>query len=187
MHHPTLEAICGPMFAGKTTLLIARIDEAGRQGVPVVACRPRADTRSFPDALTAHDGARRPAVMVGEAGEILRVAPGPGGLVVIDEAHFFGDGLIDPVKLLLARGVSVTAGGVDTDHRGRPFAPFPWLLCEADRVLKVRGVCAECGGPSARSHRLSAGDEAIAVGGEESYRALCRGCFERATGGRALH
>lgn len=175
------------MFAGKTTLLIARIDEAVRAGVPVLACRPRADTRSHPDALTAHDGAQRPAAMLPDAGEIIAIAPGPGGLVVIDEAHFFGDGLIDPVRLLLARGVSVTVGGVDTDHRGRPFAPFPWLLCEADRVVKVQGVCAECGGPSARSHRLGAGDEAIAVGGAESYRALCRRCFERATALRALH
>lgn len=175
------------MFAGKTTLLIARIDEAGRAGMRVAACRPRADTRSRPEALTSHDGVSRPAMMVDGAGEIPGLAPGPGGLVVIDEAHFFADGLIDPVRLLLARGVSVVVGGVDTDHRGRPFAPFPWLLCEADRVVKVRGVCAECGGPSARSHRLCPGDGAIAVGGAESYRALCRGCFERVMGPRALH
>lgn len=175
------------MFAGKTTLLIARIEKASRAGTRVVACRPRADTRSQPDALTTHDGVSLPAVTVDGAGEIPGLAPGPGGLVVIDEAHFFADGLIEPVRLLLERGVSVVVGGVDTDHRGRPFPPFPWLLCEADRVVKVRGVCAECGGPSARSHRLGAGDVAIAVGGAESYRALCRGCFERVKGSPSLH
>ncbi|MCE7973776.1 MAG: thymidine kinase [Leptolyngbya sp. PLA1] len=187
MEHPTLEAVCGPMFAGKTSKLIDRIDQAQRSGVPVVACRPAADTRSDPDALTAHDGLRRPAIVVAHAGEIPGLGSAPGGLVVIDEAHFFGDGLIDPVRLLLRRGVSVVVGGVDTDHRGRPFPPFPWLLCEADRVVKVRGVCADCGGPSARSHRLSADESALAVGGAESYRALCRGCFDRATASRALH
>jgi thymidine kinase len=100
--------------------------------------------------------------------------------VVIDEAHFFGAALTPVCIELIRRGVRVIVAGVERDHLGRPFEPFPSLLCEADEVVKLSGRCAVCGGPSVHSQRLIASDAHIVVGGAESYQPRCRACFNPA-------
>jgi thymidine kinase len=99
-------------------------------------------------------------------------------VVGIDEAHFFGAALIAPVMALVNSGVRVIVCGVERDHKGRPFDPFPTLLCEADHVLKMSGPCAVCGRPAIHSQRMTSSDAPIVVGGAEMYQARCRACFK---------
>ncbi len=169
------------MFAGKTTELIRRMQAAAGDGRPVLALKPARDTRYHNDFLATHTGVRFPARAVdSDLGDAIRAAA-PGSVVGIDEAHFFGDALVEPVTDALARGVSLILAGVERDHRGRAFAPFPTLLCEADKVVKLSARCAVCGRPAIHSQRMIPGDEAIVVGGAEAYQARCRTCFRPGT------
>ncbi len=170
----SLEVICGPMFSGKTTELIARLSAAA---APTVAFKPARDDRYAQSELVSHAGRRHPAVPVASADEIYS-AVGKHTVVGIDEVHFFGATLIAPVLTLVNSGVRVIVCGVERDHRGRPFEPFPTLLCEADQVLKMSAPCALCGRPAIHSQRMTASDAPIVVGGAEMYQARCRTCFK---------
>jgi thymidine kinase len=175
-----LEVICGPMFAGKTTELVRRLLEARDRGESVIALKPARDTRYRMLELATHAGLTFPAKPVLDAAAILTAA-GDAPVVAIDEGHFFGSALVRVCQNLIRRGARVIVAGVERDHLGRPFEPFPALLCEADEVLKLSGRCARCGGPSVHSQRMFDSDEAIVVGGAESYEPRCRACFDPAT------
>lgn len=177
MTHARLTVICGPMFAGKTTELIRQLDAAAHAGRKVFAFKPASDTRYGQGCLATHAGGRFPARGIADEIDGVLLEMGEGALAGIDEAHFFGTAIIEPVREALGRGVSFILAGVERDHRGRPFEPFPTLLCEADEVIKLHAACAVCGGPAVHSQRMIPGDAAIVVGGAESYQARCRNCF----------
>lgn len=172
-----LEVICGPMFAGKTTELVRRLLDAQRRGERVVAIKPARDTRYRVLEIATHTGETFPATPVAD-GEGVLPATHDATVLAIDEVHFFGGALIPVCHTLIRRGVRVIVAGVERDHLGRPFEPFPALLCEADEVVKLAGTCAVCGGPSVHSQRMFASDAAIVVGGAESYQPRCRACFD---------
>jgi thymidine kinase len=99
-------------------------------------------------------------------------------VLAIDEIHFFGAALTPIVHQLIGLNKRIILAGVERDHRGRPFEPFPALLCEADEVVKLSGTCAVCGGPSVHSQRMISDDSDIVVGGAEMYQPRCRACFK---------
>ena len=171
-----LEVICGPMFAGKTTELVRRLLAAQASGERVVALKPARDTRYRVLEIATHTGQTFPATPVADAGGVHAAANG-AAVLAIDEIHFFGPALVPVCRELIQRGVRVIVAGVERDHLGRPFEPFPALLCEADEVVKLSGKCAVCAGPSVHSQRMVASDAAIVVGGAESYQPRCRACF----------
>lgn len=176
-----LEVICGPMFAGKTTELIRRLQHSTP---PVLVIKPARDTRYSVSELVSHDGARMPAHAVKDAAELESVvttrlrASQTHMTVGIDEAHFFGVSLGPVSARLIELRARVVIAGIERDHRGRAFEPFPSLLCEADEVVKLVSRCAKCGGEAIHSQRLFASEAAIVVGGAESYEPRCRACFD---------
>lgn len=176
--HPngTLEVICGPMFAGKTSLLIDRMQRAERDGTPAIAFKHASDTRYHATHLATHDGRHVAALAVCDPIELVSRL-GRSRVVVIDEAHFFGAWLWDIVVPILRDRRRLIIAGVERDHTGRPFEPFPRLLVEADMVTKLGGSCARCGKSAIHSQRMSDDASRLVVGGSELYQARCRECF----------
>lgn len=172
-----LEVICGPMFSGKTAELIRRLTEAANSGQIVVAIKPADDTRYHKDALATHHGKQYSALGLRSADQIPAAAPDTP-VIGIDEAHFFGPTLTPICAALVASGRRVIVSGVERDHRGHPFEPFPSLLCEADEVTKLSGPCAVCGKPAIHSQRMTNDPGRVVVGGAEMYQARCRACFQ---------
>ena len=179
-HPGRLEVICGPMFAGKTTELLRRLAEAHAGGQRVAAFKPILDRRYADAAIVSHAGVQSPARAVGTAAEILGLVRDEA-VVGIDEAHFFGAPLAEACSSLLRRRTRVIVAGLERDHFGNPFEPFPALLCDADEVLKLSGPCAACGRPAIHSQRMVDTPGRIVVGGAEMYEARCRECFRPAS------
>ncbi|MCX5690992.1 MAG: thymidine kinase [Planctomycetota bacterium] len=177
-----LEVICGPMFAGKSSHLLERHRTLTQQGLRVHAFKPARDTRYSAQQIMTHDGAALDATAISAAADITASPPSPPSppsapVILIDEAHFFGNALIAPVMQLVHDGRRVIVAGVDKDHRGEPFAPFPHLLIEADSVTKLHARCHQCGAPAIHSQRMIDDDSPIVVGGADLYEARCRKCF----------
>lgn len=171
-----LEVICGPMFAGKSSHLLERHRTFTQQGLRVDAFKPARDTRYCAQQIMTHDGAALKATAISAAADIT-ASPQPASVILIDEAHFFGNALITPVMQLVQMGRRVIVAGVDKDHRGNAFVPFPHLLIEADSVTKLHARCHQCGAPAIHSQRMIDDDSPIVVGGADLYEARCRECF----------
>ena len=172
-----LEVICGPMFAGKSSHLLERHRTFTHEGLRVDAFKPARDTRYSAQQIMTHDGAALDATAISAAADITASPTPSAPVILIDEAHFFGNALIAPVMQLVQMGHRVIVAGVDKDHRGDAFAPFPHLLIEADSVTKLHARCHQCGAPAIHSQRMIADDSPIVVGGADLYEARCRKCF----------
>lgn len=172
--------IHGPMFAGKTTEILARVADARARGERVFVIKPTRDTRYASDEVVTHTGERIPARNACSAAEFAALVDAdaaPPALVVIDEVHFFAADAVAPIDALLARGITVVVAGCDIDHFGDLFAPFDALLPRADERVHKTGICGRCGAPSTHSERLVAATDRIIVGGAAEFIATCPACF----------
>jgi len=170
-----IEVICGSMYSGKTEELIRRLRRAMIAHLNVLIIKPRIDNRYSGDHLVSHSDQRIPSQSVSNAEDIAALAE-KAQVVGIDEAQFFGNGLIRVCETLADRGKRVIVAGLDQDYRGEPFEPIPQLLAIAEYITKTLAICVKCGNPANRTQRLSRDSERVLIGGTEIYEARCRKC-----------
>jgi thymidine kinase len=180
----SLTMITGSMFSGKTEELIRRLRRAlyARQSVQVF--KHALETRSDLTEIRSHNGVPHEAVAVSSSEELLERVESATDVVAVEEAQFFDGGIVDACRRLADSGYEVILAGLDMDFRGEPFGPMPFLLAEADEIVKLRAICARCGRDASRSQRLidekpaPASAPTILVGAQETYEARCRHCHE---------
>ena len=175
-----MEVITGSMFSGKTDELIRRLRRATIARQKVQVFKPLLDDRYLSDRVTSHAGGQFEATSVENAEAILDEIEGDATVVAIDEAQFFDDMILKVCRDLADEGRRVIVAGLDTDFRGNPFGPMPWLMATAERVDKLHAICMVCGKPATRTQRLinnapaRSSDPIIAVGASDLYEARCR-------------
>jgi thymidine kinase len=196
-----LEVIVGPMFSGKTELLISRLHRVlyARKRLRIV--KPARDTRTQgfiasravnPDGTTEISD-QLSATMVRDEADFRRIAGADDyDVLAVDEAQFFP--LDEPLRDSLGwfgrairslmrerRGsnLRIIVAGLDMDFAEEPFGPIPGLLAMADQVDKLTGVCMVCGSDAGYiSHRIVPGEAQLVVGDAGEYQVRCRGCYE---------
>ncbi|MCU1293450.1 MAG: Thymidine kinase [Bryobacterales bacterium] len=173
-----IEAICGPMFSGKSEELIRRLRRASIARKQVQVFKPAIDTRYSGDEIVTHDDVRMGSESVNSAEEILAKLHWRTQVIGIDEANFFGQPLLEVANQLADSGKRVIVAGLDTDYMGRPFPPMPDLLAIAESITKTLAICVRCGNPAKHTQRLVDSDELILIGATGAYEARCRACFE---------
>src|SRR3954469_23866579 len=173
-----VEVICGPMFSGKSEELIRRLRRAmiARKGVEVF--KPIIDNRYSDDEIVSHGDLRMKSQVVANAEEITERIGWRSEVVGVDEANFMGDRLVEVAQRLADSGKQVIVSGLDTDYLGRPFAPIPELLAQAESITKTLAICVRCGNPAKHTQRLRGSEDLIVVGASEMYEARCRRGFE---------
>jgi thymidine kinase len=178
----TLELVTGPMFSGKTDVLIDRYEASGPV-VPTVAVKPARDTRHPPGRITSHAGRSVPATSLVDPSELSAFAD-RAELVLVDEVQFFDERLIAATESLRRRGVAVVAVGLDLDFRRKPFPTTAALLEAASVVRRLAAVCTRCGGLATFTQRVVDGGPAplagpvLLVGDRGLYEPRCRRCWD---------
>jgi thymidine kinase len=173
-----IEAICGPMFSGKSEELIRRLRRATIARKRVQVFKPAIDTRYSENEIVTHADSRMRSEVVDSAAGVLDKLDWRSQVVGIDEANFFGSDLLEIANRLADSGKQVIIAGLDTDYLGRPFPPMPDLLAMAESITKTLAICMRCGAPAKHTQRLVESEELILVGAAGSYEARCRRCFE---------
>jgi thymidine kinase len=146
-----IEVVTGSMFSGKSEELIRRLRRAQIAKRKVQIFKPAIDNRYSDTHITSHSAMQIHADSVGSARELLeRVLP-ETEVVGIDEGQ---------------------------DYLGKPFEPMPQLLAIAEYITKTLAICMVCGAPANHTQRLVASHERVVVGGQGTYEARCRHCFD---------
>ncbi len=195
-----LTVLSGPMFAGKTTSLIAHINAALAESAPVVIIKPAMDNRYADNAIVTHDGAAHLAVPIASPTDVFAAVAAAGGQeagrreaggegapvrVFADEVnflerpHFSGEFHL-VVHALLMAGHHVTCAGLDCDWRGLPFDVTARLLAMADRVEKLTARCAVTGLPAQKTYKKVSDGERLALGAADTYEPRSNAAWEGA-------
>jgi thymidine kinase len=196
-----LEVIVGPMFSGKTELLISRLHRVlyARKRLRII--KPARDTRTQgfiaaravnPDGTTEITD-KLSAVMVRTEEDFARVAGADDyDVLAVDEAQFFpldepvrdslgwfGRAVRDLMRERRESNLRIIVAGLDMDFAENPFGPIPGLLAMADQVDKLTGVCMVCGSDHGYiSHRIIPGEAQLVIGDAGEYQVRCRACYE---------
>jgi len=174
----SIEVICGSMFSGKSEELIRRLRRAQIAKQRVQIFKPRLDNRFSEDHIVSHSDMKMKSERVTGATEILSQLEVETQVVGIDEAQFFDLDLVAVCNRMADMGKRVIVAGLDQDFRAKPFDPMPQLLAVAEYITKTLAICVRCGAPANRTQRLDSSSERLMIGGNGSYEARCRSCFE---------
>lgn len=186
-HNGFLKLLIGPMFAGKTSTLIAYATKYELAGLRCTIINHSSDVRTCDDrdgaapTLGTHSGERASCVRataLADVDEDDARAIANSHVLLINEAQFFDD-VVPWVKAQVEEhGKIVFVSGLDGDYRREKFGNWLDLIPYADEVEKVRALCLICKQREAPfSLRHSANSNQHFVGGQNEYSAACRTCY----------
>lgn len=186
-----IELILGPMYSGKTTELFRRLERHKIAGRNVVMLRPAIDTRH---QLT-HEGLHAKTVKTKLPWPVLAVdgielsTLMEYDVIGIDEGQFFpsllhnstdsehNEGILSLVHLTKPKHVIISALNGTSELGVWPTVQE--LIPHVERLDFLAAVCMKCGADAHFSFYISGKKEAVSVGGEGAYLALCRACYYR--------
>jgi thymidine kinase len=170
-----VELIIGPMFAGKTTELLRRIERAELAGRRCVVMKSNRDTRYSEESVVTHDLQTHVAIpcdhLMNHFDRCLE-----SDTIGVDEGQFFPD-IVQFVEGLCVRGKTVIVAGLDGDFRRKPFGRILDLISRSESLTKLSAVCTITGGEAAFTKRLTESRELEVIGGTDIYTAASRSAF----------
>lgn len=183
-NHGKIVLYIGPMFASKSSALIAEVrrNMVARKRCAII--KYRGDTRyTESPTIVSHDGVTVTAPLsitaetLNECTE--RIANAKIQVVGIDEGQFFPD-LADYADAWANAGIEVVIAALDGDYKRKPFKSIVDVIPLAEEVIKLKAVCVGCYNDNASfTHRLVDADGQVLVGGTKEYAPMCRRCYPR--------
>lgn len=171
----------GSMFSGKTSSLEKDIKRFKIAGYNTLAFKPAVDTRYNTSEIISHDSTSLEAILVENIKEIIDYCRDSNpNVIAIDEVQFLGggiDNIVEGIKELLSKEITVIVAGLDIDFTGKPFEALKELMPIADYLNKHHAVCVKCGTDAWVSHRKTKDTERVVIGATKEYEPLCRKCF----------
>lgn len=180
--HGIIKLTIGPMFASKSTALIAEIRKnlIARKKCAIITFS--GDDRYSNDAvITSHDGHKlsMPAAFKVTKLEDCHKDIVDGGIQVIgiDEGQFFSD-VAEYADKWASMGINVFVSALDGDWQRKPFPNIIDLIPRSEEVVKLKAICMKCYNDNASfSFRIVKSNKTIVVGGTDKYLPLCRQCY----------
>lgn len=177
--NPSFKVFSGPMWSGKTTMMLSELERCKFQKKCAIAFKPCVDDRYSLIEIVSHSGWRWPASTIRNGAGLLEVLSNLDNfpqVVAVDEA-FMIPGVAEVLIWLYRTGISVVVSTLDLDYSGKPFKEVEKMLPYATYVEKCSAVCTECGNDARYTHKkMVTGSEVengIEVGGEDLYEPRC--------------
>jgi thymidine kinase len=179
----------GTMNSSKTAQLLMVRHNYIEQGKKVIVFKPQLDTRDGEHVKSRALGEKAPAIMISsfEKGKMFSLTENISPVcVLIDEVQFMPEHQIDELaKIVDLLGIPVIAYGLLTDFQTKLFEGSKRLIEIGAVVENIKTVCWDCSKAAVFNMRLLNGlpvftGEQVQVGGNESYKPVCRGCYYKA-------
>ncbi|MCL7039503.1 hypothetical protein MKW94_006413 [Papaver nudicaule] len=173
-----IHVICGPMFAGKTTALLQRVQAEIDLGRSVMLIKSNKDTRYGLDSVVTHDGTKLPCWALSNLSSFSHklgaIAYDKLDVIGIDEAQFFGDLYDFCRKAADHDGKTVIVAGLDGDYLRRTFGSVLDIVPLADSITKLTARCNVCGKRAHFTLRKTEDTQTELIGGSDVYMPVCR-------------
>ncbi|GMN27786.1 hypothetical protein TIFTF001_001799 [Ficus carica] len=174
----SVHVIMGPMFAGKTTSLLRRVNSESNNGRNVALIKSSKDTRYAVDSVVTHDGVKFPCWVLPDLSscklKLGQDAYDKLDVIGIDEAQFFDDLYDFCCQAADHDGKIVILAGLDGDYLRRSFGPVLDVIPLADTVTKLTARCELCGKRAFFTLRKTDDKQTELIGGSDLYMPVCR-------------
>ena len=185
----------GSMASAKSLRLLSTAYNFEEKNVQIMVLKPSLDTRDGEGVIKSRAGLERKCIMVDHDVNLYKVVKAYKNVlasqletlkwVIIDECQFLTEAQIDQLSDVVDfLDVNVMCYGLRTDFKSRLFPSTKRLFELADDIEEIKSTC-ECGERKASINSrfdnngeiITEGDQ-IMVGGNETYRAICRKCWK---------
>lgn len=178
----SLDLYIGPMFAGKSTAVVAIVRRFTFIGIKTLCITSSLDTRyaNAENSIVTHAGDRYPAKAAETLMPLLETPEFVAAThLIIEEAQFFPDLKQFVVCAVNTKKKHVICVGLDGDSAAEPFGQLLQLVPHCNHIHKFRALCSQCkdGTEAIYTSRKSEAPEQteqICVGGADQYEAVCR-------------
>lgn len=174
MNKGRIELAIGPMFAGKTTWLISRLEKYNKE--QTVSIRYFLDDRYSINSIVTHDGKKLQAIAARDEKDILNaLKKTPNAKILgLDELQFFKPSISKFFELLKKKSMTVFVAGLNVDHNNKIWEATGATIPVADKIYNFTAICAYCGKKNATiTNRKGRKEERIVIGGSKLYESLC--------------
>jgi thymidine kinase len=166
--------LLGPMFSGKSSILLSEIDKATIAKIPCCIVRPKTDTRKF------FTHSKREACICDNYNveNLSEIPIEKYEVICIDEGQFF-QSLSYTLEWAKA-GKRVFISALNGDRHQKEWKTTQEIIPLVDEIIFLKAVCSRCGSYDASfSFKLNdTSTDQVDIGGSaESFVALCRGCL----------
>lgn len=183
-----LHLVMGPMFAGKTTYLINKVNELVKHGVSIdniLLVNHSSDSRYDIGKICSHDGLVIDSYSMENLYQLDMTATNDCFLnkkyLFIDEGQFFTDlyeTVLNIMKLFKKekRNLIIYLFGLDGDFQQKPFnngSRLLELIPYCNSITKLQSKCYICNSHAPFSKRLISSNLQILVGGHNMYQPSC--------------
>lgn len=176
--------ICGPMFGGKSTALVQKMERYFYAKKKIAYIKPITDNRGYitHSGLSSIVNRFGPAVDCFELNDLASMA---------EQLYYNYDAIFIDEYFMIKNCRSICVfppdegkhfdvyfAGLLADSDAKTWPEAEMILPYCDEIIKLNGVCTECGSQHANYSYYKAGikKDRLTVG-DESYTCLCRRCY----------
>jgi thymidine kinase len=176
----SLELIIGPMFSGKSTMLLSYEKKFQMSKKNYICINHSFDTRySSEGKISTHDGKMSSGkhVSTNKLSHINSVELIEYDAFIIDEVQFFDD--VDSfVDFWTSKGKYIICAGLNSDYKKLPFNNISKIISRADKIHHLTALCSDCGKEAPFTQRCVKDERQTLVGSTDMYLPKCRTCHK---------
>jgi len=179
-----IQLILGPMFSGKTTELLRRIQRYSIAQAKCLLIKHSKDDRYNNSLVITHDKRTISNEYIDKTTcsnlktlcDNIQISEYE--CIGIDEAQFYS-GLLEFCDHAANLGIVVVVAALSGDFERKAFGDVLQLIPLCEDVITLKSVCMSCYREEASfSYRINTDNKEVeCVGGPEDYKALCRRCY----------
>lgn len=177
----------GSMSSGKSTHLLQKAYNHKKNGMKVIYLTSALDDRYGTGKITSRIGIEAVAEVIpkNDISVLLKVKETLKNdvninSIYVDECQFLNREQIDHLADIADNyGVDVSCYGIRTDFESNLFEGSQRLFEIADDIHELKNVCEnqKCGKEATMNARIVESTDKVFIGGDESYKSLCRTCY----------
>lgn len=174
-----IQVIFGPMFSGKSTELIRRLQRFKIARYNCLIVKYANDNRyTEGESIATHDKQMLQAVNATKLNDLKNKfnIVDDYDVIGIDEGQFFPD-IVEFAEAMANIGKTVIVAALDGTYQRKGFASILELVPLAEHVIKLTAVCMICFEDGSYTKRITEDKEIEVIGGAEKYMATCRSCY----------
>ena len=180
----SIEIIIGPMFSGKSTELLRRLNIRAEMDLRVLYVNSSLDDRTS-TSFSTHNPTMTSVgkIKAIKVNSLEGLDPDTFDVIGIDEAQFIPNLKADVVALVESHGKHVLVAGLDGDFNRQKFGEVIELIPVCDSIDKLFPFCTECWSRSRVvekalfSFRTTSAKSVVSIGDKDGYSPLCRHCY----------
>ena len=179
----------GAMGSSKTAQALITKYNYEENGLQVWLIKPSADTRDGAQILRSRIGLEAQVQAISPEQDVLELFRatrlGRCDVIIVDECQFMTTANIDQLREIVNEyDIPVMCFGLRTDFQTRLFPGSLRLMEVADTIQEIKTIC-DCGAKATvnaridgQGHIVTQGAQ-VALGGNDSYIAMCHRCYIR--------